>query len=136
MISRPKPAGNPGLFLVTGRTRPQDTERRTPALVPQFVHEALYTAIETRHLVRFTYNGKARIAEPHDYGVQKGRAHLLAYQVGGESGSGRLPDWRWFDLAKMPGVEVLDQTFPGHRDVPSGKHHQWEELFIRVGEAE
>jgi hypothetical protein len=113
-----------------------DIEHRAVPLVPQHLHESLYAAIKTRHQVRFTYNGKPRICEPHDYGMQKGHARVLTYQVGGESSSGRLPDWRWFDVAKMSDFEVLDQPFPGNRPAPSGRHHRWDELFIRVGEAE
>jgi WYL domain len=101
------------------------------AVVVDFgLHKPLYGAIENKRLVRFKYQNKERIVEPHDYGIQKGIARLLAWQIGGES-SGRLPGWRWFDVGEMSEFEVLDRTFPGNRDV-SGKHHQWEKIFIRV----
>jgi len=29
-------------------------------------------------------------------------------------------------------AQLLDQTFPGGRSSPSGKHHKWAKLFIRV----
>jgi predicted DNA-binding transcriptional regulator YafY len=94
------------------------------------LHELLYGAIEHKRLIRFRYQNKERIVEPHDYGIQKGIARLLAWQVNGQS-SGRLPGWRWFDLGEMQEFEVLDKTFAGNRNV-SGKHHQWDEVFIRV----
>jgi predicted DNA-binding transcriptional regulator YafY len=94
------------------------------------LHELLYGAIQNKRLIRFRYQSKERIVEPHDYGIQKGIERLLSWQVGGQS-SGRLPGWRWFDLSKMRDVEVLDRPFPGNRDV-SGKHHQWDKIFIRV----
>jgi hypothetical protein len=94
------------------------------------MHQMLYGAIENKRLVRFIYRNKERIVEPHDYGIQKGIARLLSWQVGGQS-SGRIPGWRWFDVGDMNGFEVLDRTFPGNRDA-SGKHHQWEKIFIRV----
>ena len=90
----------------------------------------LRSAIENKRLVRFKYQNKELVIEPHDYGIQKGIARLLSWQVGGQS-SGRLPGWRWFDVADMSEFEVLHRTFPGNRDV-SGKHHQWEKIFIRV----
>jgi hypothetical protein len=31
-------------------------------------------------------------------------------------------------------LEVLEQTFPGGRDVPSGAHSKWDELYLRVGQ--
>jgi hypothetical protein len=98
------------------------------------LHKLLYCAIETKRLVRFRYQNKERIVEPHDYGIQKGIARLLSWQVTGQS-SGRLPGWRWFDVHGMQEVEMLDRSFPGNRDV-SGKHHQWEKVFIRVAPPE
>jgi predicted DNA-binding transcriptional regulator YafY len=87
-------------------------------------------AIAKKHLIRFRYQEKERIVEPHDYGIQKGITRLLSWQIGGQS-SGRLPGWRWFDVSDMQDVEILDKSFPGNREV-SGKHHQWDEIFIRV----
>ena|SRR5579864_1642001 len=95
------------------------------------LHNLLYSAIESKRLIRFEYQGKERIVEPHDYGIQKKTARLLSWQIGGQS-SRRIPGWRWFDVAEMRDCEVLDKHFPGNRDVPSGKHHQWDEIFIRV----
>jgi hypothetical protein len=99
------------------------------------LHDLLYGAIEDKRLVRFKYKNKVRIVEPHDYGIQKGIARLLSWQIGGQS-NGRIPGWRWFDVAEMHDCEMLDKHFPGNRDVPSGKHHQWEEIFIRVAPPE
>jgi hypothetical protein len=90
----------------------------------------LYGAIEKKRLIRFEYKGKERIVEPHDYGIQKGIPRLLSWQVGGQS-SNRLPGWRWFDVSEMQGVEVLEKSFRGNREV-AGKHHQWDKVFIRV----
>lgn len=94
------------------------------------LHELLCGAIEAKRFVRFRYKGEERIVEPHDYGIQKGIARLLSWQVGGESG-GRLPGWRWFDIGDMGEFEVLDKMFPGNREV-SGEHHRWDQVFIRV----
>lgn len=91
----------------------------------------LYGAIESKRLIRFKYQGKERIAEPHDYGIQKRVPRLLSWQIDGQS-SGRIPGWRWFDVAGMQDSEMLDKHFPGNRDIRSGKHHQWDEIFIRV----
>jgi len=83
------------------------------------IHAALCDAINTRHQIAFIYQGKPRVVEPHDYGMQNGKARLLSYQTGGQSGSGRLPDWRWFDVAKMSDFKALDETFPGNRPTNS-----------------
>lgn len=93
--------------------------------------ELLRAAIVQRQLIRFRYHDQERIVEPHDYGVHNGVSKLLGYQVGGSS-RGRLPNWRWWETALIADLRLLDQTFPGGRPTPSGKHHQWDELFIRV----
>lgn len=98
------------------------------------IDELLRAAITQRRQIRFWYSGKERIAEPHDYGVHKGKARLLTYQVGGQSNSGPLPAWRLVDISGMTQLEILEKTFPGNRPAPSGRRHNWERLFIRVGE--
>jgi predicted DNA-binding transcriptional regulator YafY len=98
------------------------------------LHNQLLDAIHTRRQISFTYLDKPRIVEPHDYGIQNGSARLLSYQIGGESSSGRLPNWRIFDVDKMSDFKMLEKTFPGNR--PAKKHYQWDKLFIRVAEPE
>lgn len=92
----------------------------------------LSLAIDEKRLIYFRYGNKVRIAEPHDYGIQRGKARLLAYQIAGESTSGKLPDWRWMDLDKISDLRVLEEHFAGSRQVPTGKHHAWDKLFKRV----
>ena len=101
---------------------------------PQSIDELLRAAISQKRKIRFFYGGTERIAEPHDYGIQNGKARLLAYQTGGRSNSGRLPAWRLVDVDGMTQLEVLEKTFSGNRPALSGRRHQWEQLFIRVGE--
>jgi hypothetical protein len=100
---------------------------------PEFHHQLL-DAINTRHQASFVYQGKLRIVEPHDYGVQNHQARLLSYQIGGQSGSGRLPNWRMFDVNKMSDFKLLEKTFPGNR--PAKQQYQWDTLYARVGEPE
>jgi hypothetical protein len=99
---------------------------------PELTIDALLrTAIEHRRLIRLRYRGKERVVEPHDYGIHNASVKLLGYQVGGSS-SGRLPNWRWMETALISDLRLLEQTFPGGRATPSGKHHKWDTLFIRV----
>ena len=98
---------------------------------PPEIHERLLLAIDQRRLMRLRYQNKERIIEPHDYGERKGVVTLLAYQTGGAS-SGRLPNWRWLDASGISDAEILDRTFPGGRQVPTGNHHAWDKLYARV----
>jgi len=106
-----------------------------PAAVDPGVHERILTAIHERRLLRFAYLDKVRIVEPHDYGIQKETAYLFAYQIAGESGSSRLPDWRKFAVTRISSLELLEKPFPGSRSVPSQRHQEWDVLFARVDHA-
>jgi len=89
----------------------------------------LLAAIDQKRLIGLRFKGSVRVAEPHDYGIRGGRETLLAYQLEPEAG------WRWFEIERMSDLSVLAQRFPGGRSAPSGKHHKWDRLFARVGEA-
>jgi hypothetical protein len=99
------------------------------------IDELLRAAIEQRRLIQFRYRDQERIVEPHDYGIHKGSRKLLGYQVAGSS-RGPLPNWRWWDTALIADLSLLDRTFPGGRPTPSGHHHKWDQLFIRVKSAD
>jgi hypothetical protein len=95
------------------------------------VDELLRTAIEHKRLIRLLYRNKDRVVEPHDYGIHKGSAKLLGYQVAGSS-SGKLPNWRWMEIDLISDIHLLYKTFPGGRPTSSGKHQRWDKIFIRV----
>jgi predicted DNA-binding transcriptional regulator YafY len=95
------------------------------------VDRLIRAAIEKRRLLEFTYDRHLRLAEPHDYGIHKGARKLLCYQVGGHSGSGKVPDWRTFMVDKIADANVTDTSFSGSRNVP-GKHIVWERIFASV----
>lgn len=105
----------------------------TPGNDAQEIDRLLRSAIAEKRLVMFTLDGLRRIAEPHDYGLIGGVARLFFYQVGGESRSGAPVGWRWADLGRMAGLEVLrDQPFAGTRPTSSGRHVHWDTLLASV----
>jgi predicted DNA-binding transcriptional regulator YafY len=90
-------------------------------------------AILEKSVIAFTYNSHERIVEPHVLGVQDGKVQFLGYQIDGTSSSGgQLPEWRRFDLAKISGLTITDNKFPGSRPVPSGKHSSWDYVKLVV----
>ena len=93
----------------------------------------LINAIGTRRLVRFRYHDCERLVEPHDLGIAGGVEQLLAYQIGGESRSGSLPEWRRFDVRDIGDLRILKETFAGSRMAPSGRHSSWDRIIVRVG---
>lgn len=113
----------------------QDGETAEMEAMSEDVDLLLRTAISQRRLIELTYYNKRRIVEPHDYGIRSGTGRLLAYQIGGAS-SGPLPNWRWMEVSLISDVRILDKAFRGGRPIPSGKHHKWDQLFIRVEPAQ
>lgn len=124
-------SSNPAASNKQGRKSVHPMLRPTePVINPQ-----LWKAIHEARLVRFVYKNRDRIVEPHDYGIRNGIATLLAYQVAGSS-SHKLPNWRWIEAERISGIQILNRTFPGGRSTPTGKHHKWDKLFIRVKPAD
>jgi hypothetical protein len=109
-------------------------KQNPPPGVAKSMHKLIWTSIEERCHVRFFYDAKRRVAEPHDYGIQNGKVRLLVYQFAGESNSGRLPAWRLVDVDGVSELQILNSKFPGNRPAPSGQPHKWDQIFIRVSE--
>ena len=95
------------------------------------IDKLLRTSIEQKRLIEFLYKNKPRVVEPHDYGIHQGRIKLFGYQVRGRS-SAPLPNWRWAVINEISDLRLLNETFPGRRPTISGKHHKWDQIFIRV----
>jgi hypothetical protein len=95
------------------------------------VDKLLRTAIRQKRLVKLIYHGKPRIIEPHDYGMLNGTVKLLSYQLAGAS-RGRLPNWRWIEVDAIAEIDLLQRTFRGGRPTSGGKHHEWDDLYLRV----
>ena len=100
---------------------------------PPSVDARIRLAIANKRLVEVGYKGRARVAEPHDYGQQKGLDRLLVYQLKCASSVGReAVGWRLFDVAKIESLEVLDTPFKGSRGASNQDHHAWDVLYARV----
>jgi hypothetical protein len=99
----------------------------------QGMDEQLRFAIANKRLLQFTYEAALRVVEPHDFGVQKGRTRLLAFQRRG-SGSGRPNErvWRLFDVEQIAGCVVLGEAFPGSRGHQHSSHYAWDVVYARV----
>ena len=102
--------------------------------LPQSLDARLRFAIGHRRLIAFRYKDDPRIAEPHDYGVQKGIERLLVYQLRGpvRSPNQSATGWRLLDTSKIEACVVLDDTFGGSRGRSYPSHSTWELLYARV----
>ena len=93
------------------------------------IDRQIRSAIAQRHLIRFRYGSPARVADPHDYGIQHGLLRLLVYQ------RRALPiarGWRMLEVAKITELQVLEETFAGSRRAAHSHHFHWDTLFARV----
>lgn len=88
-------------------TRPGVFSWGRSASAPTVHHDA----IDQRRVVRFFYDGRKRVAEPHVLGTKYGRLQVLTWQTGRQSSSDPLSDWRrFFRLRRMTGCPRTDRT--------------------------
>ncbi len=90
-------------------------------------------AMRSKHILFFRYDGYLRAVEPHVLGIHGGVRQFLGFQVGGSSRSGGIPDWRRFDLVKIVDLHAANDSFPGRRPTPSGRHSHWDHIIEIVG---
>jgi hypothetical protein len=92
-------------------------------------------AIAHKRLVEVQYDGRLRVAEPHDYGLKNGIPKVLVYQLrvtGSIKGPGER-GWRLLDVGKIALCAVSESTFAGSRSDPSQQHFTWDVIYARVG---
>jgi hypothetical protein len=75
----------------------------------------ILNAIAQHQLLGFRYGGFHRIVEPYLLGVYKTKVQLLCYQIGGESSSGKIPEWRRMNVEEITELQPLNGSFMGTR---------------------
>lgn len=85
------------------------------------VDDLIRTAIMNKNVIEFSYHGHHRIAEPHVFGIHKGRKQLLVYQTGGQSSSGRVQGRRRVNVDEITSARITPESFVGQRPYPSGE---------------
>jgi hypothetical protein len=79
------------------------------------VDHEIIAAIENKRLIKLDYDGH-RILEPHAYGLdRKGIAHILVFQIEGESRSGEMSGWKFLNLNSAKDIRILTRSFPKAR---------------------
>lgn len=97
------------------------------------VNQALCSAIRSRELVRFYYNGGIRTVEPHCYGLSAaGPEPLRGYQIGGYSETGEPIGWKLFQVSKMSSLSVMDERFTGPRPSYNPDDSAMEVIFCQL----
>ena len=102
-------------------------------LVTTSIDTRIRQAIAQKRLIELCYNGRNRIAEPHDYGKLNGVDRLLVYQVGSKAEPGhKATGWRMLDVQKIESLTTLDASFDGSRADARQNHHDWDVVYARV----
>jgi len=101
-------------------------------LTPFTTDEMIRWAITEKKSLEFDYDGYPRIVEPHVYGRKNEKNGILVYQLRGQSSDGEL-GWKRMHMKKMANMRVLDETFPGKRQVPN-RYSSWDLIYLIVDE--
>lgn len=96
-------------------------------------HEILVSAIREKQVLRFTYNGHARVVEPQAYGLSAtGEVVLHAFQTKGGSASKPPPGWRTFNVGLIENLAATEARFsrarPGYVPGEPGLTPVWAAL--------
>jgi predicted DNA-binding transcriptional regulator YafY len=74
------------------------------------------SAIDSRSVLSFYYNGGERIVEPFCHGSGKqGQDLLRGYQIAGYSESGNPVGWKLFRVDQMSDIDTTGEQFTGAR---------------------
>lgn len=122
-------------LIISSSRMPRKSARASrPSAVTGFYHEQLRFAIANKRLIRVSYQGGDRVAEPHDYGIQKGSERLLVYQLRGPVRSPRQSPrgWRLLNVPEIEACALLEETFPGSRGRSHHDHLTWDVMYARV----
>ena len=94
------------------------------------MNQKICKSIMEKRLIRFNYEGKIRIVQPHAYGIHKETNNevLRAYQVGGYSTSGNIPGWRLYVVSKISNIEITDVIFEN----PAPKYRKNDSEMSRI----
>lgn len=95
------------------------------------MRQTLASAISQRSVIQFTYEGLSRIVEPHLLGVENGLLAIEAFQIGGRSRRGGLPQWRNFHVGDIRDLCVMEQTFHVRSDF-NPQRSRWEQILTCV----
>ena len=82
------------------------------------MREKISSAINSKQVIKFYYDGGTRLVEPFCFGVHKSTNNeiLRGYQVGGYSKSGEPFGWKIFRISEISGLLITNEHFSGARE--------------------
>lgn len=97
------------------------------------MNDKLCSAIDSKKVIRFLYDGGQRLAEPFCHGKGKqGQDFLRAYQVGGYSESGNSVGWKLFRVDQIRDITITLDSFSGVRPQYNPQDSAMREIYCAV----
>ena len=73
--------------------------------------QRICSAIESKRVLSFNYDGLSRVVEPHAHGVsRRGNEVVRGFQTEGESSQGTY-GWKLFTVAKIESLQTSESSF-------------------------
>ena len=94
------------------------------------------TAIDSKKVLSFFYNGGTRFVEPFCYGRHRStdKEVLRGYQIGGYSESGESIGWKLFRVEEISKLMVTDRDFKGAREHYNPNDRVMKKIICRITE--
>ena len=97
------------------------------------MHKEICSAIESRKIIVFNYDGGSRRVEPYCYGISRnGKELLRAYQISGFSRSRNPSGWKLFHVSKIKGVQIINEAFIHNRRDYNPRDSAMERIYCKV----
>lgn len=93
----------------------------------------LLSALQSKKIVTFNYEGHFRECETHVIGISNGKKQVLCFQLSGGSSRKGIPQWRRFVIGNVTDLKVTEQDYPGQRPVPHPHSLGWDKIEAVVG---
>lgn len=97
------------------------------------IYDTIASAIESRKILSFNYEGGQRFVEPYCYGRNhKGNELLRAYQIRGFSRSDTPTGWKLFRVDKISNLKADNTAFGGLRPRYNPNDSAMEIVYCRI----
>lgn len=92
------------------------------------------TAIDSKKVLNFYYNGGMRSVEPFCYGIHRstGKEVLRGYQIGGYSESEEFVGWKLFRVDEISKLTITTKDFKGVREHYNPNDRIMKKIICRI----
>jgi hypothetical protein len=97
------------------------------------MNSLLCTAIGSRRIVTFYYDGGRRVVEPYCHGSSEAGFDLLrGFQTAGHSSSGATSGWKMFRIEGVSGLAMTDTLFSARAEYDRGREDKIATIYCSI----